>query len=93
MEARQCNPLRKSILALFVLIPILALAGCQKGGDSTQPTAAVAASGGEKAESPTAAATEAPQAKSDQDLLHPVLRVRNDSGQVHACGWTPRKPR
>ena len=75
------QPLRKSILALFVLIPVLALAGCQKGGDSPQPTAAVTGPGGEKAESHTAAATEAPPLKSDQDPLHPVYEFETSQGK------------
>ncbi len=75
------QPLRKSILALFVLIPVLALAGCQKGGDATQPTAAVTGPGGEKAESPAAAATEAPQAKSDQDPQHPIYEFETSQGK------------
>ena len=75
------QPLRKSFLGWFVLIPVLALAGCQKGGDSTQPTAAVAGPGGEKAESPAAAATEAPPVKSDQDPQHPIYEFETSQGK------------
>ncbi len=72
---------RKSILALFVLIPVLALAGCQKGGDSTQPTTAVTGPGGEKTETRTAAATEAPLVKSDQDPQHPIYEFETSQGK------------
>jgi len=71
------QPLRKSILALFVLIPVLA--GCQKGGDSTQPTTAVTGPGGEKAETRTAA--EAPLVKSDQDPQHPIYEFETSQGK------------
>lgn len=74
------QPLRKSILALFVLIPVLALAGCQKGGDSTQPTAAVTGPGGENAENRTAAAG-APRVKSDQDPQHPIYEFETSQGK------------
>ena len=74
------QPLRKSILALFVLIPVLALAGCQKGGDSPQPTAAVNGPGGEKAEF-CRAATGAPPVKSDQDPQHPMYEFETSQGK------------
>ncbi|MGA2253772.1 MAG: peptidylprolyl isomerase [Thermoguttaceae bacterium] len=73
--------LRKSILALFVLISVLALTGCQKGGDSTQPAAALTGSAGEKAESHSGTATAAPQAKSDQDPLHPIYEFETSQGK------------
>jgi len=72
--------LRNSILASFVLIPVLVLAGCQKGGDSTQPTAAVAGSGGEKAD-PHAAATTETAVKSDQDPQHPIYEFETSQGK------------
>lgn len=71
--------LRKSLLASFVLIPVLALAGCQKGSESTQPTAAVAGSGGDKAEAP--AATAAPPVRSDQDPQHPIYEFETSQGK------------
>ncbi|MGO9115186.1 MAG: peptidylprolyl isomerase [Thermoguttaceae bacterium] len=73
--------LRKSIQALFVLVPVLALAGCQKSGDSSQPTAAVSGPAGEKAEAPAAATTEAKLVKSDQDLQHPVYEFETSQGK------------
>jgi len=73
------QPLWKSILASFVSIPVLALAGCQKGGDSTQPSAAVPGPGGEKAV--LLAAAGAPQAKSDQELLHPIYEFETSHGK------------
>jgi len=75
------QPLRKPILALFLLIPVLALAGCQKSGDSTQPTAAVTGPGSEKAEPHTAAATAAAQVKSDQDPQHPIYELETSQGK------------
>ena len=75
------QPLRKSIVALFVLIPVLVLAGCQKSGDSSQPTAAVTGTGGEKADSPAAIATEARVAKSEQDLRHPIYQFETSQGK------------
>ena len=74
------QPLRKSTRVLFVLIPVLALAGCQKGGDSTQPTAAVTGPGGENAENRTAAAG-APRVKSDQDPQHPIYEFETSQGK------------
>ena len=73
--------LRKSILAMVRFVPVLALAGCQKGGDSTQPTAAVSGPGGEKADSHAAAATEAPPVKSDQDPQHPIYEFETSQGK------------
>jgi len=75
------QPLRKSILALLVLIPVLALAGCQKSGDSSQPTAAVTGPGSEKAESPAVAATDARLVKSDQDPQHPIYEFQTSQGK------------
>ncbi len=75
------QPLRKSILAFLVFIPILVLAGCQKNGDSSQPTAAVTGPGGEKAESPAATATQARLVKSEQDLQHPVYEFETSRGK------------
>ncbi len=72
--------LRKSLLSSFILIPVLALAGCQKGGDSTQPTAAVAGSGGDKAEPHTAAATAAPL-RAEQDPQHPIYEFETSLGK------------
>ncbi len=73
--------LRKSILGWFVLVPVLALAGCQKGGDSAQPTAAVTGPGGEKADSLAAAASDVPRVKSDRDLQHPVYEFETGQGR------------
>ncbi len=75
------QPLRKSMLAVFVLIPILALAGCQKSGDSPQPAAAVSGPAGEKPESHAAAATEAVPAKADQEALHPNYEFETSHGK------------
>ena len=72
--------LRKSALTLFVLIPVLALGGCQKG-DSPQPAAAVSGSGGEKAAIQAAAATAAPPLKSDQDPQHPIYEFVTSHGR------------
>lgn len=69
------QPLRKSILGWFLLIAILAMAGCQKSGESPQPTAAVNGPGGEKAESQIAAA------KSVQDPQHPVFEFETSQGR------------
>ena len=74
------NPVVKPVVALFVLIPVLALAGCQKGGDSAQPTAAVAGSGGDKAEPNTVATAQAPL-KSEQDPLHPIYEFETSLGK------------
>ena len=74
------QPLRKTILALFVLIPVLALAGCQKG-DSTQPTAAVPGPSGEKAESHAATVNQALQAKVEKDFLHPIYEFETSQGK------------
>jgi cyclophilin family peptidyl-prolyl cis-trans isomerase len=57
------------------LIPVLALAGCQKGGDSAQPAAALNGPGGEKAES------QAPPAKSEQDPQHPIYEFETSQGK------------
>jgi len=75
------QPLRKSIVALLVLIPVLALAGCQKGDDSAQPTASLPGPGGEKADPHTAAATETPSVKSDQDPQHPIYEFETNLGK------------
>jgi cyclophilin family peptidyl-prolyl cis-trans isomerase len=72
---------RKSTFTLFVLIPVLALAGCQKGSDSGQPTAAVAAPGGEKTGPQPAAAMLSPPAKPPQDFLHPVYEFDTTLGR------------
>ena len=73
--------LRKSAPGWFVLVPVLALAGCQKGGDSTQPTAAVSGPGGEKAESHGLAASEAAPIKSDQDPQRPIYEFETSQGK------------
>ncbi len=78
MEARQCNLYGKRFADGSFLIPLLALAGCQKGGDSTQPTAAVNGPGGEKTESLTA--IETAQLKTEQDRQHPVFEFETSLG-------------
>ena len=71
--------LQKSILTLFVLVPVLALTGCQKGSDSAQPAAAVTGPGGEKASFP--AAPGAGLRKSDQDPQHPIYEFETSQGK------------
>lgn len=73
--------LRKLTLGWFVLFPILAFVGCQKGGDANQPAAAVSGPGGEKAETPAAAAKEVPQVKSEQDPQHPIYEFETSQGR------------
>lgn len=73
-------PLGKSILALFVLIPVLALTGCQKG-DAPPPTAAVAGPGGEKVDMHNGGAAEAMLVKSDQDPQHPIYEFETTHGK------------
>ena len=73
--------LRKSILGWFVLVPVLALAGCQKGGDSAQPTAAVTGPGGEKAESLAAAASDVPHVKSKTGICQAPPGLQFETGQ------------
>ena len=70
---------RKSSFVWFLLIPVLALAGCQKSGDSTQPTAAVNA-GGDKAGAN--ASTPSPAIKSDQDPQHPIYEIETSLGKI-----------
>jgi cyclophilin family peptidyl-prolyl cis-trans isomerase len=66
---------------LFILAPVLALAGCQKSGDSSQPAAAVNGPDGEKAETHGPAATETPPVKPAEDLLHPTYEVETSQGK------------
>ncbi len=75
------QPLPKSFLGWFVLVPVLALAGCQKSGDSTPPATAVTGPGGEKSESHIPAATEALLVKSDRDTQHPVYEFETSQGR------------
>jgi cyclophilin family peptidyl-prolyl cis-trans isomerase len=78
---KSVQPLRKSIFASFILIPVLALVGCQKSGDSTPPAAAITAPGGEKPESVAAPATEVTPVKSDQESQHPSFEFETTQGK------------
>jgi cyclophilin family peptidyl-prolyl cis-trans isomerase len=77
--------LRKSISALLVFIPVFVWVGCQKGGDSSQPAAAVAVSDAAKTQGATvaaaSAASEVAPGKSEQDLLHPSYEVETNQGK------------
>jgi cyclophilin family peptidyl-prolyl cis-trans isomerase len=73
--------LKNPILALFVLIAILGLAGCQKSGDTTQPTTAITAPGSETPKSDIAGAAQAPSVKSDQDPQHPMYEFETSQGK------------
>ena len=53
------------------------MAGCQRGGDSTQATASVNGPGGAPGTDPSGAAA---TPKSDQDPLHPVVQVDTTLG-------------
>ncbi len=75
------QPLRKSILAYCVLIAVLALDGCQKSGDSSQPTAALSESGGDKDKSSTASGAESQPVKPAPDLLHPTYAFETSQGR------------
>ena len=77
------QPLRQSILALFVLVPVLALAGCQKGGDSTQPTAAVSGSSGEKADAIPGRYPQLRLRSRTRDYLHPVYEFETSLGKFN----------
>lgn len=68
------------MLAFFVLVPVLALAGCQKG-DSPPPTAAVAGTNAEKAQVPAVTAAEIQPRKSDQDPQHPLYEFETTLGK------------
>jgi cyclophilin family peptidyl-prolyl cis-trans isomerase len=72
--------LQKSIQAWWVLLAVLTLAGCQKG-DSPQPTAAVAASGGEQSGPQLGMARETPPPVSDQDPRHPIFEFETSQGK------------
>jgi cyclophilin family peptidyl-prolyl cis-trans isomerase/predicted small lipoprotein YifL len=69
------------MLALFVLVPVLALAGCQKSGDSTQPAAAVNGPGSEKPDAHVPATAEAAAPKSDHDSHHPIYEFETSQGK------------
>ena len=72
--------LLKSVRRVMVLIAVAALAGCQKGGETTQPTAAVAAPTSEKASQPAKA--DAPQPQPSQDPAHPVFEIDTTAGKI-----------
>ncbi len=75
--------LRKSALALLVIIPVFALMGCQKGGDSAPATAAVSGPSGNKAEPAANAAAEVPDdPKPDPNLQHPVFAIDTTAGKI-----------
>ena len=63
------------ILACFV--PLWVLAGCQRGGDGTSPTAAAVGGEGSPASADAAAAN-----KSTQDPLHPVVVIDTSVGKL-----------
>jgi cyclophilin family peptidyl-prolyl cis-trans isomerase len=71
----------KSLLALSAFIALMALAGCQKGGDSTQPAANVPEPNSAKMET-SEASKAASTVKSDQDPQHPVYEVMTTRGKV-----------
>ncbi len=75
------QPLPKSILGWFVLVPILALAGCQKSGDSTQPAAAVTGPDGGKADTHAPPPQETALVKSEQDTQHPIYEFETSQGK------------
>ena len=70
----------RSFLASFVSILVLVSAGCQKSGDSTPPAAAISASASDKA-GPQAVLAEAPPARSEYDLLHPLYEFETSQGK------------
>ena len=75
--------LRKSALAILVIIPILAIMGCQKGGDSAPATAAVNGPSGNKAEPAANTALEVPDdPKPDPNLQHPVFAIDTTAGKI-----------
>ncbi len=68
----------KRVVVSIVVIPLLGLVGCQKGGDSSQPAAAVAGPNAEKSDGGT---TPAAGPKSDQDPQHPVFEIETTLGK------------
>lgn len=73
--------LPKPVRALFVLVPLLALAGC--GGGSTQPSTAVNGPAGQKVDLTTKSAdapSETPQP--EPDLLHPSFEIDTTAGKI-----------
>ena len=71
----------KSILIGLTAVTFLVVAGCQKGGDGTQPpTASVNGPGSEKGKIGADGLPENGPIKSDQDPLHPVVVVETSLG-------------
>lgn len=70
--------LGKSILIGLAATTLLAIAGCQKGGDA--PTASVNGPGSEKGKPGADTSLETGPVKSDQDPLHPVVVVETTLG-------------
>lgn len=62
----------KSISAVLTVISLLVVTGCNRGGDTSQPTASVNGPGTDKGS--------ATLPKSDQDPLHPVLEIVTSKG-------------
>ena len=65
----------KSFLTFFAAISLVAMAGCQRGGDANQPTAAVNGPNGTGGSADPSATP-----KSDQDPLHPLVQVETTLG-------------
>jgi cyclophilin family peptidyl-prolyl cis-trans isomerase len=77
--------LRKSVFALSVFFPALALLGCQKASETAPPTAAVKGPAGEKAETPTSPAADladTAEAKPDPNLNHPIFAIDTTAGKI-----------
>lgn len=72
------QPAWKTNLAIFVVVPLATMVGCQKGGDSGSPTAAVSGSNGDKGPSSSAGMF---LPRSDQDPFHPIVEVDTTLGK------------
>jgi cyclophilin family peptidyl-prolyl cis-trans isomerase len=75
--------LRNTALALLVIIPVVTLMGCQKGGDSAPATAAVSGPSGNKSEpAANTAAEELEDPKPDPNRQHPVFAIETTAGKI-----------
>jgi cyclophilin family peptidyl-prolyl cis-trans isomerase len=73
--------LQNSAFAWFLFLPVLALTGCQKSGDSTPLTTAVNAPASHQPESPTAIPADN-ENKPSQDYLHPQFVIDTTAGSI-----------
>ena len=71
---------RRSVRASFIIVPLLAVLGCQKSADNAPPAAAIKTPN--NAEAQSSAASDAPESKPEPDHQHPIFAIDTTAGKI-----------